>query len=65
MPFEPQKDAELWRDRVRELRSEAEGMLDQIAKRQLLEIAELYDRLAGEAEERAERYAGTRPLLGL
>ena len=55
MPIDPKKDAERWRQRVKELRSAAEKMRDQAAKRQMLEITELYERLAKEAEERARR----------
>ena len=65
MPVDPHKDAERWRQRIKELRSAAAWMRDQIAKRQMLELAELYDRLAEEAEKRAWRSAGVRPLLGL
>jgi len=65
MPVDPHKDAERWRHRVKELRSAAKRMRDQIAKRQMLEIADLYDRLAKEAEDRSRRSAGARPLFGL
>jgi hypothetical protein len=53
--MEPRKDAEHWRERANELRSLADRMRDQVAKRQVLEVADLYDRLAEEAEKRARR----------
>ncbi len=43
-------DPEHWRDRAREARSQAGQMTDPEAKRQLLEIAAIYEKLATLAE---------------
>jgi len=58
---EPHKDAERWRQRAGELRSTAAWMCDQVARRQMLDLADLYARLAKEAEARARRSTGARP----
>jgi hypothetical protein len=46
-------DPQHWRDRAEEARAHADEMNDPEAKRQMLEIARGYDRLAERAEERS------------
>jgi hypothetical protein len=46
-------DPKHWRDRAEEARAYADAMNDPEAKRQMLEIARGYDRLAERAEERS------------
>jgi hypothetical protein len=50
--YELMNDPKHWRDRAEEARSHADDMNDPEAKRQMLEIARGYDRLAERAEER-------------
>jgi hypothetical protein len=54
MPAKPTFDAEHWRSRAEEARMLAELMGDPAAKGTMLEIADQYERLAQQAEKRAE-----------
>jgi hypothetical protein len=45
----------LWRDRAQAARKQAAGMSDPEAKRQILEIAASYDRLARYLDEQAKK----------
>ena len=45
-------NAEHWRDRAEEARIHVEQLTDPNAKRMMLEIAQSYDKLATDAEER-------------
>jgi hypothetical protein len=45
-------NAQHWRDRAEEARVIANGMHDEVARRQMFAIADGYDRLAERAEER-------------
>jgi hypothetical protein len=50
-------DVAYWRKQAEESRAAAEVMTSAAAKRELLAIAEAYDRLADEAERKAGRKA--------
>ena len=49
------RDDQYWLDKAEEARMQAEYMVDPDAKRQILEIAAGYQRLARYAQERASR----------
>jgi hypothetical protein len=44
-------DAQHWRDCAKQTRTLAEGLRDPEAKREMLRLADFYDRLARQAEE--------------
>jgi hypothetical protein len=53
-------DPEHWRDRAREKRALAERLRNELAKQTMLRIANEFDRLAEQAEERSRRLATTK-----
>jgi hypothetical protein len=60
MPASLVNDPEHWRDRAREKRALAERLRNEQAKQTMLRIANDFDRLAEQAEERSRRLATTR-----
>jgi hypothetical protein len=55
MPASFINDPEHWRKRAKETRAIADKMNDPRAREKMLKIADDYDRLAKQAEERAKR----------
>ena len=51
----PTDDAEYWRSRAEEARTLADGFTNPETKRVLYRVAESYDQLAEQAEERAKK----------
>jgi len=51
-------DGAQWRARAKEVRDIAESLPDLLAKRELLEIAEKYERLAARADARGDPQGG-------
>jgi hypothetical protein len=45
--------AKLWRERAEECRSAADGIKDEVSRRQMMGVAESYERMAVLADQRA------------
>jgi hypothetical protein len=45
--------AKLWRERAEECRSAADGIKDEVSRRQMIGVAESYERMADLADQRA------------
>ena len=54
MPLRDLNDAKHWRDRAAEMRALAEGTKDSDAARTVINLANVYDKLAAQAEARAK-----------
>ena len=54
MPLRDLNDAKHWRDRAAEMRALAEGTKDSDPARTVLNLANIYDKLAAQAEARAK-----------
>jgi hypothetical protein len=54
MPLRDLNDAKHWRDRAAEMRALAESTKDAAAARTVLNLAEVYEKLAAQAEARAK-----------
>jgi len=52
MPSSHLNDPEHWRDRAKEVRAMAEGMVDPVSKEKMLDVANNYEYLAKRAEDR-------------
>ena len=52
MPSSHLNDPEHWRDRAKEARAMAEGMVDPFSKEKMLDVATSYEHLAKRAEDR-------------
>jgi hypothetical protein len=55
--------AKLWRERAEECRSAADGIKDEAARRQMLGVAQSYDRMAVLADQRANAEKARKSLI--
>jgi hypothetical protein len=53
--------AKRWRERAEQCRSAAEGIKDEASRRQMLSVAESYDRMAMLAEQREKTEKSRKP----
>jgi len=56
---EPVKDESFWRSRADEARRIAESLTHPAAKREMLQVAEQFEALAGQARKQSERHNGS------
>jgi hypothetical protein len=56
--------AKLWRERAEECRSVADGIKDETSRRQMMGVADSYDRMATLADERADAAQDRKPPIG-